>query len=76
MGYAGNKEPQFIMPSAIAVKETAKVVTLIPVFVRYWIPNPESGQICVVMISKIRWGMNGEPPGVWRILIFTLGTRP
>jgi hypothetical protein len=25
MGYAGNKEPQFIMPSAIAVKETAKV---------------------------------------------------
>merc|ERR1719339_390262 len=24
MGYAGNKEPQFIMPSAIAVKETAK----------------------------------------------------
>ena len=26
MGYAGNKEPQFIMPSAIAVKETAKVV--------------------------------------------------
>ena len=26
MGYAGNKEPQFIMPSAIAVKETAKVI--------------------------------------------------
>ena len=26
MGYAGNKEPQFIIPSAIAVKETAKVV--------------------------------------------------
>ena len=26
MGFAGNKEPQFIMPSAIAVKETAKVV--------------------------------------------------
>ena len=25
MGFAGNKEPQFIMPSAIAVKETAKV---------------------------------------------------
>ena len=25
MGYAGNKEPQCIMPSAIAVKETAKV---------------------------------------------------
>jgi len=25
LGYAGNKEPQFIMPSAIAVKETAKV---------------------------------------------------
>ena len=25
MGYAGNKEPQFIIPSAIAVKETAKV---------------------------------------------------
>ena len=27
MGYAGNKEPQFIIPSAIAVKETAKVST-------------------------------------------------
>ena len=25
MGFAGNKEPQFIMPSAIAVRETAKV---------------------------------------------------
>ena len=25
MGYAGNKEPQFIMPSAIAVKENAGV---------------------------------------------------
>ncbi len=25
MGYAGNTEPQFIIPSAIAVKETAKV---------------------------------------------------
>lgn len=25
MGYAGNKEPQFIIPSAIAVRETAKV---------------------------------------------------
>jgi len=25
MGYAGNKEPQFIIPSAIAVKDTAKV---------------------------------------------------
>ena len=25
MGYAGNKEPQFIIPSAIAVKESAKV---------------------------------------------------
>jgi len=25
MGYAGNKEPQYIIPSAIAVKETAKV---------------------------------------------------
>ena len=25
MGFAGNKEPQFIMPSAIAVKETAQV---------------------------------------------------
>ena len=25
LGYAGNKEPQFIIPSAIAVKETAKV---------------------------------------------------
>jgi actin-related protein len=25
MGYAGNKEPQFIMPSTIAVKETAKI---------------------------------------------------
>ncbi len=25
MGYAGNTEPQFIMPSAIAIKETAKV---------------------------------------------------
>ena len=25
MGFAGNKEPQFIMPSAIAVKEIAKV---------------------------------------------------
>ena len=31
MGYAGNKEPQFIMPSAIAVKETAKVT---PCFIR------------------------------------------
>ena len=28
MGYAGNKEPQFIIPSAIAVKETAKVSIL------------------------------------------------
>ena len=27
MGYAGNKEPQFIIPSAIAVKESAKVGT-------------------------------------------------
>lgn len=25
MGFAGNKEPQFIIPSAIAIKETAKV---------------------------------------------------
>ena len=25
MGYAGNTEPQFIVPSAIAVKETASV---------------------------------------------------
>ena len=25
MGFAGNNEPQFIMPSAIAVKETARV---------------------------------------------------
>jgi len=25
LGYASNKEPQFIIPSAIAVKETAKV---------------------------------------------------
>jgi actin-related protein len=25
LGYAGNKEPQFIIPSAIGVKETAKV---------------------------------------------------
>ena len=25
LGYAGNKEPQYIIPSAIAVKETAKV---------------------------------------------------
>ena len=25
MGYAGNTEPQFIIPSAIAVKETASV---------------------------------------------------
>jgi len=25
MGYAGNTEPQFIIPSCIAVKETAKV---------------------------------------------------
>lgn len=25
MGFANNKEPQFIIPSAIAVKETAKV---------------------------------------------------
>ena len=25
LGYAGNKEPQFIIPSAIAVKESAKV---------------------------------------------------
>lgn len=25
MGYAGNTEPQYIMPSAIAIKETAKV---------------------------------------------------
>ena len=76
MGYAGNKEPQFIMPSAIAVKETAKVVTLMHVLVRYWIPNPESGLICVIIISNKRWEMSGEPPGVWRILIFTLGTRP
>merc|ERR1711962_646226 len=27
LGYAGNKEPQFIIPSAIAVKESAKVGT-------------------------------------------------
>ena len=39
MGYAGNKEPQFIMPSAIAVKETAKVVTLMHVLVRYWLDS-------------------------------------
>lgn len=25
LGFAGNKEPQFIIPSAIAIKETAKV---------------------------------------------------
>ena len=25
MGYAGNTEPQFIMPSAIAIKEATKV---------------------------------------------------
>lgn len=25
LGYAGNKEPQYIIPSAIAIKETAKV---------------------------------------------------
>lgn len=25
MGYAGNSEPQFILPSAIAIKETAGV---------------------------------------------------
>jgi len=25
MGYAGNTEPQFIIPSCIAIKETAKV---------------------------------------------------
>lgn len=25
MGYAGNTEPQFIIPSSIAIKETAKV---------------------------------------------------
>lgn len=25
MGFAANKEPQFIIPSAIAIKETAKV---------------------------------------------------
>ncbi|XP_049314627.1 actin-related protein 3-like, partial [Bactrocera dorsalis] len=25
LGYAGNKEPQFIIPSAIAIKETARV---------------------------------------------------
>lgn len=25
MGYAANKEPQFIIPSTIAIKETAKV---------------------------------------------------
>ncbi len=25
MGYAGNTEPQFIMPSCIAIKESAKV---------------------------------------------------
>ena len=25
MGYAGNTEPQFIMPSAIAIKESANV---------------------------------------------------
>ena len=25
LGYAGNREPQFIIPSAIAIKETSKV---------------------------------------------------
>lgn len=25
MGFAGNKEPQFIIPSAIAIRESAKV---------------------------------------------------
>ena len=25
MGYAGNRDPQFIIPSAIAIKETNKV---------------------------------------------------
>lgn len=25
LGYAGNKEPQYIIPSAIAIKESAKV---------------------------------------------------
>jgi actin-related protein 3 len=25
LGFAGNKEPQFIIPSAIAIKESAKV---------------------------------------------------
>lgn len=25
LGFAGNREPQFIIPSAIAIKETAKV---------------------------------------------------
>ena len=25
MGYAGNSEPQFIIPSAIAIKESAKI---------------------------------------------------
>lgn len=25
MGFSGNKEPQFIIPSAIAIKETARV---------------------------------------------------
>ena len=53
MGYAGNKEPQFIMPSAIAVKETAKVVTLMHVLVRYWIPNPECGLICVIICQGV-----------------------
>lgn len=27
MGYAGNSEPSYIIPSAIAIKETAKVGT-------------------------------------------------
>ena len=74
MGYAGNKEPQFIMPSAIAVKETAKVVK--HAFVKIsisglWIENHQSYLCC-----HPRWVMRGEPPGAWRILIFTLGTRP
>ena len=46
MGYAGNKEPQFIMPSAIAVKETAKVVTHVLVKISF-------GPLEVLLSSKV-----------------------
>ena len=68
MGFAGNKEPQFIMPSAIAVKETAKVFF-------FWPGVQINITLKQALISDIRWGMSGGPPEAWRILIFTLGTR-